>query len=757
MSRRGGVLDAKQAFKGTLLQLQDKVKRDPPGYKEDVMLQLRHFESKVQLFQLTPTAANKELCELISFLSHVAPLFKKECKAFPEALVGILDRHKDVLDAHVRKSMVTALCLLRAREYVTPQEVLPLYFRLFKVQDRELRQLLLSNIVRDVKKINAKVKNPGTNKQLQNYMYQVVQEDDPIAGRHALWVILDLYRRRVWTEDRVVNVISKACLSKHTKVMTMALRFFMGTFPKDMEQDEESDDDEPEGPKKGRNYAKKTKARDTAKEKVKEKVKKYRRDKDNQYDTVFKPIEVLNDPQGFAEKLLSQLQKTKERFNVRMLHIGVISACINTHKLLILHFYPFLQRFMEPHQQHVTYIMAWASQAVHNLVPPENVHSLVMTIANHFVSDRASSDAITVGINTIREICKRQPLVMTEDLLRDIAQYKRFKKDKGVVMASRGMIQLFRELQPEMLGRQDRGRDADMEKKVHSFGATKHSSEPFDDVELLENYYQEKRDLKAQQEARSQIASENRSRRSVAATDDEDQWSAESESKKSDEDGDWISVSQSDEDLDEDGSDDGQWQSCESGDDDDDEAEEGEEEEEDEDGMFEVMEDKEEGMPLTREQLAAENAKHDVQLGGGKILETKLLTPRDFQILERLKQEKGAEGGKRKRKRMDMETDEGVTTDVLEAHSIKKRKRDAEEKRAATEALRNSFKAKTKMQKKAGGTTNAVKSKKHKNTAMVMRSRSVVSKKFETAADKKRRGKVGKKRALKFQYKRGGH
>ena len=93
---------------------------------------------------------------------------------------------------------------------------------------------------------------------------------------------------------------------------------------------------------------------------------------------------------------------------------------------------------------------------------------------------------------------------------------------------------------------------------------------------------------------------------------------------------------------------------------------------------------------------------------------------------------------------------------MLEAYSVRKRHRDAMERRATTEALRGSFKAKTKVQKKAGGTTNQQK-KKGKLAQMVMRSRGVQSRKYETGGQKKKRMAVGKKRNIKFKYKKGGH
>jgi protein SDA1 len=50
---------------------------------------------------------------------------------------------------------------------------------------------------------------------------------------------------------------------------------------------------------------------------------------------------------------------------------------------------------------------------------------------------------VCIGIKTVREICARMPLVMTEELLQELAEYKKFR-DKAVTSAARSLIQLFR-------------------------------------------------------------------------------------------------------------------------------------------------------------------------------------------------------------------------------------------------------------------------------------------------------------------------
>lgn len=66
-----------------------------------------------------------------------------------------------------------------------------------------------------------------------------------------------------------------------------------------------------------------------------------------------------------------------------------------------------------------------------------------------------------VGLNAVRELCSRQPMAIDTTLLQDLAQYKSHR-DKGVVMAARSLIALFRDRAPEMLHRRDRGKFAVM-------------------------------------------------------------------------------------------------------------------------------------------------------------------------------------------------------------------------------------------------------------------------------------------------------
>lgn len=58
-------------------------------------------------------------------------------------------------------------------------------------------------------------------------------------------------------------------------------------------------------------------------------------------------------------------------------------------------------------------------------------------------------------LNAIREMCSRAPLVMTEDLLRDLAQYKNYR-ERSVMMAAKSLIHVYRSSMPNLLHKKDR-------------------------------------------------------------------------------------------------------------------------------------------------------------------------------------------------------------------------------------------------------------------------------------------------------------
>lgn len=117
-------------------------------------------------------------------------------------------------------------------------------------------------------------------------------------------------------------------------------------------------------------------------------------------------------------------------------------------------------------------------------------------IANEFVSEAAAAEVASAGLNAIREVCARQPLAMEDTLLQDLVLYRK-SKDKGVMMAAKGLLSLYRNVGAELLSKRDRGKTAALAMRTGDgalprFGEV-HADDGIAGIELLEEWKREER------------------------------------------------------------------------------------------------------------------------------------------------------------------------------------------------------------------------------------------------------------------------
>ncbi|RZC38504.1 SDA1 -like, partial [Asbolus verrucosus] len=441
-----------------LPQLQNLIKRDPASYHEEFTQQYQHFQNTVQVFQLTPDQTNKTLDELVMFMAQVSHCYPKELSTFPQQLVDLLEKNSTILNNNMRMTFCRALILLRNKNLLAPTDLLELFFKLLRCQDKNLRSFLETHIITDIKNLNSKHKNAKLNTTLQNFMFTMLKDTNARAAKMSIDIMIELYKKNVWNDTKTVNVIATGCFSKITKVMVASLKFFLG---KDTEEkDSDSDSDEDVDPKEvimANKVNKKTRKREKHLNKVKKLASKAYKKKSAAPSFNFSALHLIHDPQGMAEKLFHQLESTNKRFEIKIVTLDVISRLIGLHQLFLFSFYPYIQRFLQPHQREVTRILQFAAQASHELVPPDVIEPILKTLANNFITERNSSDVMAIGLNAVREITSRCPLAMNEDLLRDLTMYKTYR-DRSVMMAAKSLIHLFRNTRPEFLHKKDRGR-----------------------------------------------------------------------------------------------------------------------------------------------------------------------------------------------------------------------------------------------------------------------------------------------------------
>ncbi|KAK3072503.1 Severe Depolymerization of Actin [Teratosphaeriaceae sp. CCFEE 6253] len=420
-----------------------------------------------------------KLRDLIDFVSHVADCYSDLTKNFAGELVTLLELHHATLEPELRDKIVTSLVLLRRKDVLdSPTLLATLWPLLISTPSKTLRALLFQKILSDLRTSNSKSTNHKLNRAMQTRLYNLIATDP--ASPKGLWAVKitrELWRRQVWSDAKAVSIMEIAALSSDAKVVAAGVRFFLGGDQEREDAAAESDTDD-EGAvdmrqlKHQAGINKKSAKRSNELKAAAAKVKRREKKKRAPHPLNFSALHLLHDPQGFAEKLFAQhLQPSapKVRLNLeqKLLVLNLVSRLVGLHHLTLLPLYSYFIKFLTPRQPSATSFLASLAQATHNIVPPDALEPLVQKIANEFVSEAAAAEVASAGLNAIREICVRQPLAMNETLLQDLVQYRK-SKDKGVQMAARGLLSLYREVGAGMLRKRDRGRDAAM--KVRQAG-----------------------------------------------------------------------------------------------------------------------------------------------------------------------------------------------------------------------------------------------------------------------------------------------
>lgn len=506
---------------------------------------------------MNPTGGTADSIEsfhnMIDLIAHVADCYPAETKTYPDDLKLILNEHHTVLHPDLRDKIVGSLVLLRRKDVIDSASLLTTLFPiLVSSPSKTLRELLFQKILSDMRNSNSKAINHPLNRTVQTVLYNLVTADR--SSPRAIWAIKltrELWKRQIWTDSKPVDVMKEACLSDNEKVVIGATRFFLGGDKEREELEDDSSDDEIDLSKIRHQIGinKKTKKQKKTYEKAVNKVRRDQQKKAKPHPLNFSALHLLHDPQGFVEQLFSKhLQNTKSKLSLdsKILVLQLVTRLVGLHKLTVVALYSWFIKYLSPRQQSVTSILASLAQGTHNLVPPDVLEPLIQKIANEFVSEAAASEVAAAGLNSIREICARQPLAMTDTLLQDLVQYRK-SKDKGVMMAAKGLLSLYREVGAELLQKKDRGKDATIGLKSGLQHQQKFGEEAVGGIEgldLLAKWKDEETKKKRLAKGLPETPGSDEEQDKEADGFDSDEWEVGSED--SSDSGDWINVDHSD-------------------------------------------------------------------------------------------------------------------------------------------------------------------------------------------------------------------
>ncbi|KAK0197425.1 SDA1-domain-containing protein [Armillaria mellea] len=636
-----------------LPQLQNLIKRDPTAYKEEFLQQWNHYNSIRQIFQANPSEHAQQFRELVTFIAQVAPCYPKETAEFSSHLSALLLENYATLSPDTRKALVQNLVMLRNKNVITSIELLKTLFPLLpRTTSSALRSSIRKTILSDIRTANIHSTNHKLNRAVQAMLFGMVergmegqvlgdkgklrastsQAPSPTNGHDAMWAIIltkELWRKGIWTDVKPVSIVALGCFHPVVKVQSASIHFFLGS-----DEDKEDSDDEEEETvdvrslHHRREINKKTRSGDKKLQKKLNSAKKKQQNGKGDANPNFPALQLLNDPQTFAEKLYDILNHYEKRFSLdhKILIMQLLSRVMGSHKLCVLGFYTYIVKYLTHHQLRVPAILVSLAQSVHELTPPDALTPIIQKLAHEFVHPGVASEVIAAGLNAIREVCRRQPWAMEEDMLGDLVEYRK-SKDKAVIAAARGLLQLYRDVNPGMLKRRERGKEASMGMASGTqplpFGHSADAAVDIEGLSLLEDHFNKLQEDDVDMDEAGDAGWEN--------------WDVESDSSDSDSESEgWIDV-------------------------------------DDADDQLVISDSEDEGEKKDGENVKAEEKNsEDVTTRISTLATTKILTPADFSLLNDLRIQAATQaveaggGSKAKRKLAALEGNKKAMQDTQE-------------------------------------------------------------------------------------------
>ena len=434
-----------------LPQYQDRVKRDKESYKEEFLKILKKFEEQFTIFLFDPSRKIKGFKELLLFFSHLSHLFKKETEFIPKGLCKIISENYLTIPHEIRLSIVESLSILCKSGIISLLEIIPLFFNLMKCQDKILRKRLNDYIISSLTKANEKHKNLNINKNIQNFCEKLLQDSNKKLARKTLNIIVNLYQKKIWNDSRTINMLANIAVNaKDIKISSAACQFFLNEY-NNSELNDSSDEEDLEELKNkykllGKGYSQKTKKRkNKLKQLMKSIERKEERNKKIKSETNFLPIDQINDPQTFAEKLFHLMNSFQSgNFNHKLIILRLLGRILGRHKLIINNYFNSLIPLIKSEQKDLNIILASIIEATHDQVPPSELEPLIKKLFDFFISDVLPPQHITLGLNTLYGILERCPYCIDETYFEVCEQLKNYK-NKSVANSARAVCNLYME------------------------------------------------------------------------------------------------------------------------------------------------------------------------------------------------------------------------------------------------------------------------------------------------------------------------
>ncbi|UKJ89148.1 hypothetical protein MACJ_002395 [Theileria orientalis] len=448
--------------------LENKIKKDPDANFDFFKQKWNEFVTLYEIIKLTPQVYNTEFVKLLQFITNTIALYNKSSdvdqlvhnpssSALTSSnaddagntadgrwlclkLIELIKEFRSVMDGKMIRMVIKSTFTLRTKKQIDLETILVEWLELLDLNDKEQRKKLYNYIVKDLALISTKSKNRQAVKNLQQLLFEKIYKNTNLNIRLlSCCIIIELYRRNVWNDLYTLNQLCELCKCQNPKIALSAIYFLLSTKNHYHVTFEAASTDSPGS------------ANTEATQQV-----------DPPVTHSLSHILDIYEPFKLVETLLDRCTKNHFQYQHKLVALKLAAVVINKHKLTVPNFYSYLSKYLHHKQPLVTRVLLVFVISVYSGLDSGLVEPLVRKIVDDFIAYDRSDDMITIGVNTIRELCNKLPEVLSEDTLNYLVEFKNYKS-KNVSASVKSLINTYRKLDPKKLNKASRGKDANVQ------------------------------------------------------------------------------------------------------------------------------------------------------------------------------------------------------------------------------------------------------------------------------------------------------
>ncbi len=143
--------------------------------------------------------------------------------------MNLIEELGKILHPYNRKKAIGSIMILRAKGILYPITTIKFFLKQFNIEDKELRKQIFKEILNDIRKMNKHHKNNQINLEIKNYMAEHISKNSDKMAQKSIQLLIELYKRNIWTDNRTINIIAEGCFSSSTKIRLISAYFLIQT------------------------------------------------------------------------------------------------------------------------------------------------------------------------------------------------------------------------------------------------------------------------------------------------------------------------------------------------------------------------------------------------------------------------------------------------------------------------------------------------------------------------------------------------